>query len=271
MRQNMSLCLFLLIFSFISLLSGCRSENVQLADSGVEEAAIELRPASSLVLDAAEQESGKKVKSASPEPPALPLPDEETLPPCAPGSDEEAEPTDEQRKELLSRYGISITGSATELDVENALVSARQFRPEDTKSLRINYAPFNRRRGVMGLYILRRGDKFARIEMYDHVNLHTVFHEIAHHITIYPRNGRAIAIAEQVLSMVPPARGNLAQASPQYIPREYARTNKYEFYAEFFTFLREKEKGIEGGYPCSPSFNPSAKVREVARQIFAED
>lgn len=258
----------------LSALSGCANEDLKLADSSAkEQATIDLQPMGGAISDdCKEQEQNPKDGSASPEPGPLPLPDEMTYPPVAPGEDEQESVNDsEARQELLSTYGITITGKATEHDVQNTLVSARQFRPSDTKSLRINYAPFNRLRGVMGLYMLRRGADHGRIEMYDHVNLHTVFHEIAHHVTLYPRNTRARAISEQLLSEVPHARSNLSQVPAKYIPRDYARTNKYEFWAEFYTYLREKEEGIEGGYPCDGAFNPDERTRQIARQIFAEE
>ncbi len=89
------------------------------------------------------------------------------------------------------------------------------------------------------------------------------------HLAVYPPNGRAREIAGRVLAMVPPEQGVLVRADARYIPRSYARKNQYEFWAEFFTYLREKEKGIEGGYYCSPSFNPPEDIRVVARELFA--
>lgn len=172
--------------------------------------------------------------------------------------------------ELRDTYGITLAGYPTERDVKSALISARQFRPEDTKSLRISYTKENRNRGVMGVYTPGSGQQ-GRIEIYDHINLHTVFHEMTHHITLFPRNSRARKVAEQVAAMTPPEQGSLAEASPAYIPRSYARQNIYEYWAEFFSYLREKEKGIQGGYPCSGQFNPAESVRKVARQIYASN
>ena len=257
----------------LTTLSGCTKEELKVAENlSNDEVAIDLQPLGETISGREEQEHKSSEGKASPEPGPLPLPDETTYPPVAPGDDdEESAKNTEARQELLSTYGITITGKASEHDVANTLVSARQFRPDDTKSLRINYAPFNRLRGVMGLYMLRRGVDHGRIEMYDHVNLHTVFHEIAHHVTLYPRNSRAQAIAEQLLSEVPNGRGSLSQVPAKYIPRDYARTNKYEFWAEFFTYLREKEEGIEGGYPCDGAFNPDERTRQIARQLYAED
>lgn len=204
--------------------------------------------------------------SSGSEPTNPPAPGNDNPPPGGVGGPPDLpDSVDDQAREIRERYGITMKGYPTERDVENLLVACRQFRPEETSNVTINYSRGNRSGGVMGCY-----SPSGRMEIYDHRNLHTVFHELAHHITLYPRNSRARGIAEDVARKTPPVNGSLQQTPARYIPRSYARKNTAEYWAEFFTYLREKERGLRGGYPCSRYFDPPDDLRQVARQIYAD-
>jgi len=207
--------------------------------------------------------------STEPEPAAPPPPNSlATEPPSAPGSTTPPpEMSGNEKLQILrDTYGIIVSGTYGDHELNNLLLAAQQYRPEETATLNVYFAPGNTSRGIMGCY---SPGSIGRMEIYDHNYFHTVHHELVHHITLYPRNRRARAIAMEVAQRTPPEQGSLLEADPRYIPSNYARVNTYEFWAEFFSHLREMEKGYRGGYPRSPYFNPPEDIRQIARQVYA--
>ncbi len=192
-----------------------------------------------------------------------------------PGQGAYSTATRQALSELREKYNIRVSGQFDERAVQNVLWAARQYRPEDVGNLSIYYNGERRNRGVMGVY-----SPSGNINIYDPVRLHTVFHEMTHHVTLYRTHTRPKEIANKVARMVPPQDGTLQQAHPAYIPRSYARTNIAEFWAEFFTYFREKETGVNGGYPCyrgflNPQVHPDqadtiAAIKKEARKLFVD-
>ncbi len=174
-------------------------------------------------------------------------------------------------KELKDKYGIELGGNYSDKDIVKALTSARQYLPNETKNLKINYFIGKKPSeiGVEGQALIpttaEEAEEGTIIELFND-KLHVTLHEITHHITLFPVNKRAIQVADETFAKVP---GFPNSTPKEYIPSDYAMTCKDEYTAETFSFLRTMEKGIDGEEPPLSGFNPPEDFRKVARKLYA--
>ena len=173
-------------------------------------------------------------------------------------------------KELKDKYGIELGGNYSDKEIQNTLVSAQQYLPDETKNVKINFFIGKKPAevGVQGQALIPETEEEIKegtiIELFSDI-MHVNFHELTHHITLHPSNKRAKQVADETFAKVPGYPNNTPK---EYIPSDYAMSNKDEYTAEMFPFLREKEKGIDGGEPPLPAFNPPEDFRKVARKLF---
>ncbi|MBI4860236.1 MAG: hypothetical protein HY815_08230 [Candidatus Riflebacteria bacterium] len=167
--------------------------------------------------------------------------------------------TDAGAQELQQKHGIAIRGAYTQTDVQNTLMCAQQYRPEETNGVEIEFSSGRSGSGVLGMW------SGGRIEIYGE-DIDVILHELSHHITLTGSN-RSSSTADQVIAAARQAGGG--QIPSSCITRDYATTDEAEFIAEFLTGLAGLERGvpltftIQNGY-----FNPPESVRQVARQIY---
>jgi hypothetical protein len=168
-----------------------------------------------------------------------------------------------QITELRDKYGIQLRGSPTEQDVANTLTSARHYRPENTRGLSFTFTAQRRSSGVLGVW-----ESSGQSEIYSGL-LDVVFHEMTHHITLFPNNSQSSgAQGRAMLAQAKQSGGG--QIPTNCITRSYARTNDAEFRAEFFTGLASLERGLTTRFTLSGgTFNPPENVRAAGRQIWA--
>ena len=211
-------------------------------------------------------DSGGIPPSTGPENTPPPGGDETTAPPQSSGTQQPTPsmPGSAQAmlSEIRSKYGIPVSGYYNAEHVKKLWISLAQYRPEETRGVSVRFVNNGGNRGVAGLYSW--GGSTSTITIYSG-GFHTIHHELAHHMTLFYRNGRNNQIAKQTIAA---AKGGYGQLQTSCIPSGYSLTNYKEWWAEFFSFFREKEKRIYGNPYCRSSFNPPENVRQVARQIY---
>lgn len=194
--------------------------------------------------------------------PQLPFPGAGTPPPAGAGQRQPFPQVGVQdgANELRAKHGITVRGSPTAQDMSNTLLAARQYYPQETNGLSINYTASRRSSGILGVW--SNGD----CNIYS-TKLDVVFHEMTHHITLFGRNSRSRGIGSQTYSAASQAGGGRPASS--CITRSYAQSNSAEFRAEFFTGLAAIERGLPMTFTIqNRSFNPPANVRAIARAIY---
>jgi hypothetical protein len=170
-------------------------------------------------------------------------------------------PVADLTNELATKHGITLRGSPTETDVRNVLISARQYRPEETRGLRISYTDSRRNSGVLGVWSNGNSEIYSSM-------LDVVFHEMTHHITLFRNNGRSRSIGQQTVAAAREAGSGRIPSN--CITRSYAQSNTAEFMAEFFTGLAGLERGVPLRFTIrNGTYNPPESVRAAARQIYA--
>lgn len=212
-------------------------------------------------------DSGGVPPATGPESPPPPGGDEDTAPPQSPGTQQPG-PTmpgsaQAMLSEIRSKYGVPVSGRYNAEHVKKLWVSLAQYRPEETRGVRVNFVNNGGNRGVAGLYSW--GGSTSTITIYSG-GFHTIHHELAHHMTLFYRNNRCNQIAKQTITA---AKGGYGRLMTSCIPSGYSLTNYKEWWAEFFSFFREKDRRIYGQESCRASFNPPENVRQIARQIYA--
>lgn len=163
--------------------------------------------------------------------------------------------------ELKTKHNIVVRSSYTARDIQQTLMSARQYKPEETAGLNISFSQTRRGSGVLGVW-----NQAGQSQIYG-TALDVVYHEMSHHITLFGRNARTRQIGRQIVEAARQAGGGKIPAS--CITRSYATTNTSEFLAEFCTGMAALERGLPMSFTVrNGSFNPPESVRKVARPIF---
>lgn len=185
-------------------------------------------------------------------------------PPAGSGLRPQAPPADLATgvNELSQTFGVQVRGSYNKKDVDQTLVWARSFRPDETRGVTFTFTAQRRESGVLGVW-----NSLGQSQIYSG-RQDVVFHEGVHHITLFGRNQRSRALANQVFNAAVQEGGGGTPAG-NTITRSYAQTNPSEWKAEFFTGLAGLERGVPLLFTLrNNSFNPSANVRAVARQLY---
>lgn len=166
-------------------------------------------------------------------------------------------------KELQDQHGITVRGNYTQQDLQYCLMSARDFKPEDTANLDITYTGDNIDSGVLGVT-----SSDGECEIYSSIP-DVIHHEMTHHVTIYEGNPRGQQMGDQLVQTAEQAGGG--QIPDSCITRDYATTNDAEFIAEFETGLA----GMERGYPLeftyeNGAWGPPESVKAAGRALFSQ-
>jgi len=169
---------------------------------------------------------------------------------------------------LRDRYGITVTGAFTPLDVDHVLTFARQHRPMETHDLTFQFAKERISSGAnLGEWAV---DGLAEIRS-DRAD--TVFHEGTHHILEYDRNVRTRPMAALIYDAAKAAGGG--KIPDCCYTRRYARYQRFEGdSAEFLAELVTGVAGLERGLPVETTienrdFNPPESVRRLVRALWA--
>jgi hypothetical protein len=160
--------------------------------------------------------------------------------------------------ELKSKYGITVRGEYKPRDVERVINVAKLYRPEETRDLTINFVPKSSGSGLMGRWFSR-----GFLEMFSRGE-DTLTHETGHHITLYPKNTRTIALAKRLFSQATGGTNDASRIPAKWTPTAYALKSASEFKAETLMAVAAYQKRIRmEDDRVRSSFKPAELVATV--------
>lgn len=160
--------------------------------------------------------------------------------------------------EILQRYGVRISGSgATPENLQQVATGLRHYKPEQLQGLGNIDIPAVQSHNLNGLW---EGGGSARITYWAHqsrrpqVLLHTVAHELGHHVTLQGRRDFGQAFNQ--------ALGEYSSS----IPRSYAGTNWREKVADNLAFIL---LGSSSELQPQAQWRPPAPAMQLVQTEFA--